>query len=137
MKKIFNFRPFLFFALFMCVGIILSTRFYSALINNFSFYALLGLIGLTLIYMILLIIVFRKVWEVRVLVKRIILCVIACLIGISTVSLNNAVINKSSINNDFYCVFGRVSSIPNNFEEQYLQSIILDDVFLIDNNDKS
>ena len=123
-----------FFAVCMILGIVFSTYLVSNRLDKITAYFGMGLIFFFLIIAIILIFIFRSELEIKTVAKRVILCLLAFIVGFGSLFMSNLSVNKSKIQDNKYTITARVCDIPNFYNNQDLMSVVLDDVVIVDKN---
>ena len=130
MKKIFNFRPMVFFAIFLIVGVISVTYYISMRISLAAFVVIASILFLSALAGIVLMFAFKENFNLRRLGKRILLCTFAVWIGGASVGVNYSHQASMYIKENTYDVQARICEVPViNYDSNYL-SLVLDDAIV-------
>ena len=128
--KIFNFRPIVFIAVFLIVGIISSTYYFAGVLSLPWFIVLLGITFLMLIIGLILMFASKSNYNKFKFGKRVLICVIAFIVGVCVVSMANSTYKNNKIVAETYNVTGRVCAVPVYYENNDTGTILLDDVVI-------
>lgn len=135
MKKIFNFRPMVFFAIFLIVGVISVTYFISMRISLAAFIVIASVLAIALVLSIIFMTAMGNKFVIKRLGKRLLLCAVAVVIGGASVSVTYGVQTRTYIEKDTYSITARVCEVPvANYDANYL-SLVLDDIMITKGKD--
>lgn len=134
--KFVNFRPMIFFVISLILGIVTSTYYFAGKISLPLYCLITAIIILLCILLIILIIIKRNNFIIKRVFKRCLYCIIAFIIGISTLSIFKMNTDKTQIDTDTYNITARVESIQVFYNNQDLSKVLVDQVIVEIGDDK-
>lgn len=137
MKKILNFRPLVFFAVALILGVIVTVMFASGEISFNSFICFVCIFAFILLSCILAFIIFKKDEDFKRLFKRILCFCLATVIGGGTVYLSLINISSHEIKSGEYLVCGRIATSPAVYEDKSYSVITIDEITLVSSDGES
>ena len=130
MKKLFNFRPIVFFALAFVFGIVFGTLFFAGRISVWCFIVIAGMLAFLTISLFICRILSLRVFELKKIMSRCLVVIIAMLLGIINVSMFNVRMQPHTIEAGTYNIVARVAASPMKSGDTKNYYLILDNAIL-------
>ena len=126
MKKFLNYRPIVFAAIALIVGIFVSTLFFAADISVCMFWVIFGVFAFIMLVSIFGWIVYRSDFDLKMIFKRVAAFMIAVLVGVGSVSLASLNVENHGVVAGTYNISARVAAMPAKSSSTDNYTLVLD-----------